>query len=654
MPNRFALRFENGERRGEKVELASPTVSVGRRPGSGLQILDASVSGKHAEFITISGSVHVRDLGSTNGTRVGAERISERELAHGDQVLIGNVRLTFTDGEVGEAPPLSTPVAVDVSGLTGSPEALGEEVRTISADKVERSGKRSLATAILLLLLVGGAVAGGVWWTGQSASPAGVASEPVRAVEGNLLATGYSFEGDAVTWSPSERAPVEFAVNSAGKYTGEQGLAVELAGSTTPPAGDEWALHRSATVDAPRGRGLRARAWVRVSGGAAVRLGLRFEDSSGTAGPTVVWSRAVSPTAFEVLELGSSVPAGCDRVSLEVVASGAGGVAVDDASLVAQDAAAALPSVGEYELFLLGDPGASAATLFKIDRVLLSDLHATSGDGSTGAAPAGRRALQGEMSERGFALATDASAPARLSLRAEAPLVAGGIATIGAGGYRTHQIAFEREQTTGLLLGAGRDLVRLALESPGTVRGQPVGEGFRIEVEGAARWEFQLVFREERVEARNLAHAARQAEAAGEIGASIAHWTRLTDTFPYEETLLAEAQAARARLIETGLVELRDLHQRVERARFFRLVELFRICRTETAAVATRFADTEVEAAAHALEAEILASSAALEQDLAAAEKARLGAIARALDAHSPKLAARVHEYLEAQFGEEH
>ena len=677
MPQRFALRFENGERRGEVVAIAGATLTVGRKPGSGLQILDASVSGAHAELIAISGAVHVRDLGSTNGTRIGSERVSERELAHGDELVFGNVRLVFLDAEVGGAPPLTGPAASAVdaaappaasspgraaapasastAGPAGGPEALGEEVRTISADLVARSGKRSFVAAALMLVVVGGAVGGWFWWQGTGARPTEAVTRPVEAVEGNLLATGYSFEDEDTRWTADERAPLEFTRDAGARHFGAAGLAVSL---DEVDGVADWALQRSPGVAAPRSGALTARAWVRAEHGAQLQLGLRFEDSAGVWGATETWTRPHTSKAqgdeYGALELTSDVPAGYDTAVVLVLARGPGEAAFDDASLV--PAPGGTPdSVGEYDLVLLGEP-AGAATLFKIDRLLVSDLHLRPGVvGSSGAVGA-RVPFTATPGEHGFTLA--ANAPGRLSLRAEAPLVAGGIATTAAaeadatGGYRTHQVAFERESATSVLLGTGRDLVRLVPDTPGRVSGRPLGSGFRLELDPAAAWELQLVFRDDRVEARNLAHAARQAETEGRVADSIAAWTRLSDEFPFEQALLEEALAARTRLVQSGLAEVRELGQRVERARFFRLVELFRQCRTAAGEVAARFAGTEVEVLARDLEAEIVASSAELERDLDAAERARLESIARALEADSPKLAARVNAYLAEQFGE--
>ena len=122
MSPRFSLRFESGERAGEVVPISGAAFTVGRKPGNSLQLVDASVSGKHAEFTITDAGVHLRDLGSTNGTKVGGERVTEAELAAGSSVHLGQVALTFLDAEVGAKGPAPAPVAEEAAQWEASAE----------------------------------------------------------------------------------------------------------------------------------------------------------------------------------------------------------------------------------------------------------------------------------------------------------------------------------------------------------------------------------------------------------------------------------------------------------------------------------------------------------------------------------------------------
>jgi hypothetical protein len=79
---------------GSRHSLTPPGLVVGRGSEADLRINDPGVSRRHAEFrVAAEGgrtSVTVVDLGSTNGTMVGRQRVDEADLADGDTVRVGN------------------------------------------------------------------------------------------------------------------------------------------------------------------------------------------------------------------------------------------------------------------------------------------------------------------------------------------------------------------------------------------------------------------------------------------------------------------------------------------------------------------------------------------------------------------------------------
>ena len=81
---------------GERIPLTGQTVVIGRMPGCDVVLADANVSRRHAEIAPAGGGFVVRDLGSTNGTKVNALRIeTERNLNGGDIVSVGNTHIRF-------------------------------------------------------------------------------------------------------------------------------------------------------------------------------------------------------------------------------------------------------------------------------------------------------------------------------------------------------------------------------------------------------------------------------------------------------------------------------------------------------------------------------------------------------------------------------
>ncbi len=74
-------------------------IIIGRRPPSDVLVLDDSVSSQHAQFVPAAGGGWlVRDLESTNGTKVNDLRIGASvRLATGDRVEIGAMSWRYVD-----------------------------------------------------------------------------------------------------------------------------------------------------------------------------------------------------------------------------------------------------------------------------------------------------------------------------------------------------------------------------------------------------------------------------------------------------------------------------------------------------------------------------------------------------------------------------
>jgi predicted component of type VI protein secretion system len=69
---------------------------LGRLPECDVTLADPSVSRRHARITEQGGSWRITDLGSTNGVKVNGERVADADLAHGDRIELGTVRLAFS------------------------------------------------------------------------------------------------------------------------------------------------------------------------------------------------------------------------------------------------------------------------------------------------------------------------------------------------------------------------------------------------------------------------------------------------------------------------------------------------------------------------------------------------------------------------------
>jgi len=82
----------------QALPIATTTVTIGRGLDNDIILEDTRVSRKHAQLRYRQRRFWLTDLGSTNGTFVNGERISERALRDGDVVSLGGLELTFREG----------------------------------------------------------------------------------------------------------------------------------------------------------------------------------------------------------------------------------------------------------------------------------------------------------------------------------------------------------------------------------------------------------------------------------------------------------------------------------------------------------------------------------------------------------------------------
>jgi pSer/pThr/pTyr-binding forkhead associated (FHA) protein len=110
-PQGFLLRVTDGPSRAS-FALVRPgfPVLIGRERSAALWVDDPKVSRRHAEVNVEDGRCWLRDLGSTNGTLLNGQAVSEAEVTESDIIEVGNSRLRLdrlgsreTPAEAGDA-----------------------------------------------------------------------------------------------------------------------------------------------------------------------------------------------------------------------------------------------------------------------------------------------------------------------------------------------------------------------------------------------------------------------------------------------------------------------------------------------------------------------------------------------------------------------
>src|SRR5713101_8900909 len=94
---------------GPPVEIIRDLTLVGRKEECDLRIDHKSISKMHCVIVKTDGLLLLRDLGSTNGTRVNGQRVRRAALLPNDQLSIASHKFRVHLGPDGEpAPPAAS------------------------------------------------------------------------------------------------------------------------------------------------------------------------------------------------------------------------------------------------------------------------------------------------------------------------------------------------------------------------------------------------------------------------------------------------------------------------------------------------------------------------------------------------------------------
>ncbi|MBX7212075.1 MAG: FHA domain-containing protein [Verrucomicrobiaceae bacterium] len=151
-----------------EVELDQERMTVGRADDNNIVIPDGSVSSRHAE-ITFDGSAWtLTDTGSTNGTKVGGERVETVNLDSTGAFTLGSVECVFLgDGGGSAGRGASAVAAARSSSRSSTASSSGGSYSSQPYDRSRRTGfgphkkEKDSSRAMLILLGVLGLAACG-------------------------------------------------------------------------------------------------------------------------------------------------------------------------------------------------------------------------------------------------------------------------------------------------------------------------------------------------------------------------------------------------------------------------------------------------------------------------------------------------------------
>ena len=137
--------------------LSGGTVTVGRAADNAIQIADDSVSSHHAELTSEGDCYVLRDIGSTNGTKLNNEQLppgEPRKLVGGEVVKFGGMECRYdSEGKRPSSKPLPPVKAgVDLKTTATRPSTIFQNVSPFKK-KVDKSSRT--IQAIILVLAIG-------------------------------------------------------------------------------------------------------------------------------------------------------------------------------------------------------------------------------------------------------------------------------------------------------------------------------------------------------------------------------------------------------------------------------------------------------------------------------------------------------------------
>jgi len=136
-------------------ELTEEHITFGRAPDNMLEIEDASVSSHHGTLTLQDGDYVLRDVGSTNGSRLNGKDLAtdtDYHLQDGDSVRLGKVEGTYESENKTGSRPLPAEDAPDLTPAASS--SAPQNFQNASPFQTKKKKKDPAGTAIMVVSIV--------------------------------------------------------------------------------------------------------------------------------------------------------------------------------------------------------------------------------------------------------------------------------------------------------------------------------------------------------------------------------------------------------------------------------------------------------------------------------------------------------------------
>ena len=147
---------------GRTFDLKLEHTTVGRVADNAIEISDGSVSSHHGEFVLKGPDVVFRDLGSTNGSFIGKEQITEVVLKHGTILRLGQIDMRFEAEAPAPKAPSKAPghTAVIPGGINREQLVTSGSAANVQSNEFKKKNNTSalifwVGIGVVVLILVG-------------------------------------------------------------------------------------------------------------------------------------------------------------------------------------------------------------------------------------------------------------------------------------------------------------------------------------------------------------------------------------------------------------------------------------------------------------------------------------------------------------------
>ncbi len=574
------LVFAGGARKGDAIPLKTDRTTLGRKESNTLVLTDTMASSYHCEITREAGGYVLRDLGSTNGSVVNGEPVSEIALNHGARIRIGKTVLVFIDPAV----------ANYEQALAAEEEAEAEwgMMRDqMDFDRVKQARRASLVWGLVFLLILGGAAAFFVAKPDAVKGLLGIEeSAVIEQVAGNRIGD-FSFEGGEYAWKVAGENSGSSRVGPGAAQQGQAALLV-----LGPEREGPWAP-AEATYDQDiavvQGKRYEVSAWVlRQAPGTAACAGVQWRQQNDTA----VVRTSLTPWAegekWARVRTVVTPPPGAQSARVVLLVMAGGSARFDDVVFrEVNEGTSGTPAKFEgagYQFDLGGDGALSVARTGEF--VLWNGGPVAVAESGNPAPPEicfraeraeGQAAVAGHVLAEGgrkvpvtvaYSGGTD-RLTIRYSFEATEGVSAAGLAFSVSKRFMTEGATFSGDEVSGaidvttkkdgvkkiVLGGSGRRLI-LSSEEPFRLE-MAAGGGVRLCIlgtPGSGEKTLDVVydFTGMQQEARRVLGLARSAKTGGKLGEAIDNYARVVREFPFDDAIVAQATTEMEELTAKG------------------------------------------------------------------------------------------------------